>query len=106
MKNWVLVLFLTCSMELVGIAEDKSKKYEPTEVENLRLQVKQRDAQMAQIYFVQFQQKYNDAVQELYKECTSVRDHHNWPTTVTCKPEDLTFFNTPKEEPKKVEQKK
>ena len=103
MKNWVLIPLLLVTS---AFAEDRPKKYETSEIEHLKLQVKQKDAQIAQIYYMQSQQKYNDAVQELYKECTSIRDQHNWPATVTCKPEDLTFFDTPKEEPKKTEPKK
>lgn len=95
----ILVLVLITSS--VAIAEDKPKKYEASEIEHLRLQIKQKDAQIAQIYFMQSQQKYNEAVQDLYRECTAIRDQHKWPETVTCKPEDLTFSETPKTEPKK-----
>jgi len=81
-----------------GILAQAPSKFQPTEIQSLRLQVKQRDAIIAR-------QNYENAVNQIQAEAEKVRKENNWPDTVRFDFNSLTFFDTatpPKtQEPKK-----
>jgi len=66
-------------------------KYEPTEVEQLRLQLAAKDAQIAQIQFQNAQYVFQQAIARLHAEADKVKAEHKWPAEVQFKQETLTF---------------
>jgi len=66
-------------------------KYEPSEVEQLRLQLAAKDAQIAQIQFQNAQYVFQQAIARLHAEADKVKAEHKWPAEVQFKPETLTF---------------
>lgn len=85
-------------------------QFPPSEIQSLRLQVKQRDARLAQL-------ASERAMGDLAVECHKVRDDNKWPATVECDFNTLTFIDmkpptvaakpeAPKPEPPKAEPKK
>src|SRR6267378_483908 len=57
-----------------------SVKYEPTEVERLRLEVKQKDAQLAQVQLQRAQQAFQQSLALLDEEAGKVKAAHpDWP---------------------------
>jgi hypothetical protein len=79
-------------------------KFEATEVQHLKLEVKQRDALLAQRDLTMAQRVYNESVAALGAECESVRKENNWPQGVSCDLQTLNFA-APKAEEKKPEEK-
>ena len=69
--------------------------YEPSEVQALRLQVKQRDAQIAQIAFQQAQVQFQQALAELNREADRIKTENKWPKDLVFKPETLKFEAPP-----------
>jgi len=69
-----------------------SVKYEPTEVERLRLEVKQKDAQLAQVQLQRAQQAFQQSLALLDEEAGKVKvAHPDWPKGVQFSPDTLTF---------------
>jgi hypothetical protein len=56
--------------------------YKPTEIQSLRLQVKQRDALLAQKDWQVAQEHYQAAVAILNAEGEAIRKENHWPDTV------------------------
>jgi hypothetical protein len=83
MKYFLLLLLLAIPQG------QEEKKYEPTEVQSLRLQVKQKDTQLAQIAFQR-------ALGALYEEASKVKKENNWPNELVINPDTLTFSMPPK----------
>lgn len=71
-------------------------KYEPTEVQRLKLQVAQKDAQLAQVQLQRAQQAFQAALAELDAEAGRVKVANGWPSTVQFSPDTLTFVEAPK----------
>lgn len=81
-----VVLVLCCGSVLA-----QQTKYEPTEVQLLRLQVKQKDAQLAQVQLQRAQQAFQGALAALDAEAGAVKKANNWPADVQFSPDTLTF---------------
>jgi hypothetical protein len=78
----------------VIVAAD-APKYTPTEVQSLRLQVKQRDAQLAQQAVLNAQEKFQAILAALNAEGEKVRLENKWPDTVKFSPDRLDFTEAP-----------
>ena len=67
-----------------AVADEVQKKYEPTEVQSLRLQLRQKDLIIAK-------QNFNLASQALNEEATRVVIENKWPNDLEFSQETLTF---------------
>jgi len=65
--------------------------YVPNEVQQLKLQVRQKDAQLAQVALREAQSNFQQKVKELMEEGIEVRKANGWPDKVTMNPDSLTF---------------
>lgn len=72
--------------------------YKPTEIQLLRLQVKQRDMMLAQRDYIDAQRRYGATGQALFAEAETVKRENGWPETVTLDADKLEFKAPP--EPK------
>lgn len=108
------ILKVTLGMLVVGwliggavISAQEVKEYKPTEVQLLRLQVKQKDAQMAQLRFQAAQQAFQSSINDLQIEASKIKEQNQWDKGTIFNADSLTFSEAPKPEPpKKVEGKK
>lgn len=66
-------------------------KYVPTELQLLKLQVAQKDAQLAQIQLQRAQQAFQGALAALDAEAGAVKKENRWPDAVQFSPDTLTF---------------
>jgi hypothetical protein len=69
--------------------------YVPSEVQLLRLQVKQRDALLAQQELLRAQAQYQNALAALNAEADKVKLDNKWPATLTFDPGTVTFNEPP-----------
>ena len=74
-------------------------KFEPTEVQKLRLEVKQRDAQLAQVGLQEAQRQFRAALDNFRNEGETVKKENHWPETVQFDPQTLTFKDLPAPKP-------
>jgi len=65
--------------------------FTPTEVQALRLQVKQKDAQLAQQAMSAAQANFSKALLDLNAEAERVKSEQHWNKDVTFNPNDLSF---------------
>jgi len=90
--KYLAVGFLLASGVFAGQAV--APKYSPTEVQTLRLQVKQRDAQIAQKDAQLAQEHFQSVLAALQAEAEKVRVENKWPETVKFDPNSLNFTET------------
>jgi hypothetical protein len=93
----IIALFLFAGLAVVG-AEIKPK-YAPTEIQTLRLQLRQKDAQIAQKDYFIAQQNFQAAVKALDDEADKVKTENQWPSGVLFDKDKLTFAEPPPEQP-------
>lgn len=67
----------------------------PSEVQVLRLQVRQRDAKLAQVVAQEAQARFQQAVGELMGEAERVKQDNSWPKTLQFNPDTLAFADVP-----------
>lgn len=79
--------------------------YKPTELQALKLQVLQKDAQLAQVQLQRAQQAFQGALAALDAEAGKVKVENGWPKDVQFSPDTLTF-EVPKLPPGQPEAKK
>lgn len=93
MKTYFLGVLLVISFwGLLVQGQDKLKsKYEPTEIQMLRLEVKQREAQLAQKDFFIAQQNLNTSLKALNDEAARVKTENKWPDGLVFSQEKLSF---------------
>jgi|SRR5882724_8702909 len=96
-----ITLGLTLLFGATLLAQSSPVKYEPTEVELLRLQVAQKDAQIAQMQLQQAQQIFQQSFGRLRAEADKIKAEHKWPAEVQFKSDTLTFAAPPPKEPEK-----
>lgn len=72
-------------------AATKAPKYQPKEVQALRLKVKQDAAQVAQIALQQAQDNFNQKIQDLMDESKKVQQENGWPEATKFDPNNLLF---------------
>lgn len=111
MKRFIIVsLLVGMAMTLVALAQQPgpvsqaqmNSKYKPNENQQLRLQVKQKDAQLAQYELQAAQSKFGNALQELDAEGVKVEKENGWPDTVKMDRATLNFFETQAPKPAQV----
>lgn len=104
MRTFLLAFFL---MAGTAIAQDTpapkpaappaaAKKYETTETEQLKLQLKQKDAIIAQIDLNTAQRQMQDAMAAINAEAEVVKKAHGWDESVLFNTTSLTFVDPPK----------
>ena len=95
MKNYLIISILAAAGIIsIGnaIAQEIHKsKFEPTEIQLLRLQVKQKDVQLAQKDYFIAQQNFNTTVKELNDEAAKVKEENKWPDGLVFNQEKLSF---------------
>lgn len=95
----VIGLFALTGITIVAQAPPAAppaSKFEPTEVQRLKLQVAQKDAQLAQVQLQRAQVAFQAALAELDAEAGRVKAANGWPSTVQFSPDTLTFVEAPK----------
>lgn len=90
----IVLLFVLFFLWLIGKAQAPAS-YKPTEVQTLRLQVKQRDAWLAQRDAIESQRRYQQAIAELNALGEDIRKENGWPTTVLFNPDKVEFSAPP-----------
>src|ERR1700739_1879914 len=109
--KWYLVawpLWLSLAAVVVVLAQDKPPappKYGPHEVQSLRLQLKHKDAELAQIALQTAQAAFQRAMSDLTEEGKRVKTENKWPEDVQFSPNDMSF-SEPAPPPAKPEEKK
>jgi hypothetical protein len=69
--------------------------YKPTEIQELRLQVRQRDAWLAQRDFRDAQIRYQQAVSQFQAEAEAIKKENGWPDGVKFNPDELSYAEAP-----------
>lgn len=85
---------------LVAAQKTEPLKFLANEVQQLRLQVKQKDAQLAQAALKEADARFKQTLQELSNEAEQVKKDQHWPADVVFDPNSLSF-SEPKAEAKK-----
>lgn len=81
------------------------EKYKPSEVQALRLQVKQKDAQLAQQAFSIAQQQFQQKIGDFNAEIKKIEEENHWPETLQVDPNTLEFRDVSAPPPEKPAQK-
>ena len=91
MRRVPWILFVSATLLAVVVSCTKKPTWTPSEVQMLRLQVKQKDAQLAQQQMLIAQQAFQKAMADLQSEADKVEDENGWPRTSVFDPATLTF---------------
>jgi hypothetical protein len=106
----ILAAAVLMAASLAGLAAQEKadeKKYNPSEVQSLRLKVKQRDAQVVQTQLAAAQQTVSDLQQRAQSASTAFNDEvkaiakeNGWPETIQVKmsqtqPDTIVFYDAP-----------
>jgi hypothetical protein len=101
--------FILVVMVLLGLAMAQDKpKFEPSDIQHLKLENIQLKAKLAQqswstkAYQLPEFTAANAALTALQQECTKVVQENKWPASVSCNVDTLQFYDTA---PKKAEVK-
>lgn len=70
-------------------------KYQPSEIQLLHLQLKQKDVQIAQQNVFFAQQQFKAMLQALGDEAQKVKAENSWPEAVVFDQESLTYSDPP-----------
>lgn len=89
------VCLLAGGAALVSCQNAKAPVYAPNEVQLLKLQVRQKDAQMKRQQLNQAQQEFNAAYGALMDENNAIKKENKWPDTLLFDPDKLTFSAPP-----------
>jgi hypothetical protein len=81
-------------------AQEKAKEYKLTEVQLLKLQVQQKDAQLLQAQLQNIQRQFQEKVTELMSTAQKYKLENGWPPDTQFNPDTLTFSAPAKEEKK------
>jgi hypothetical protein len=98
-----VLLFLSLVFLVVAKPQEKPApvKYEPNEVQMLRLQSRIKDAQIGQREIIIAQQRFEFLKELAMLEADKIRVENGWPDTVKFDLEHETWSDSKKEEPKK-----
>jgi hypothetical protein len=104
LKTKILAVFLViagcfAAVHFIRVARAADKKYEPNEVQSLRLQVMHKDAELAQIAFQQAQQNFSAKLNLLNAEAEVIKKQNKWPTELLFNPDTMQFTPPPKPAP-------
>ena len=89
-----------------AFAQGTSTDFKPSEVQSLRLQVKIKDAQLAQKESAEAQQKLQSAIQSVNQEVESIKTENKWPAGVNYNFQTQTFTAPPPPPAEKPAEKK
>jgi uncharacterized protein HemX len=89
-KIAVLVLAILGIFGVIA-AQQTGKTYTPNEVQMLRLQLKQKEALLAQRDLQEANRRFQTAVGDLQAEAEKIKTDQKWPKTVVFNPDTLTF---------------
>jgi hypothetical protein len=93
------VLLIVALGTLIGAGivscQTKPAALTPTELETLKLQVKQKDAQLKRQAFNQAQAEFQAAYGALMDEANAVKKDHKWPVETLFDPDKLQFSQPP-----------
>jgi hypothetical protein len=88
---WIMVVAVICiTLAISGWSQEKVK-YEPTEIQSLRLKVDQQKALLAQRDLQQAQANMQAAMAALTEESAKIKKENGWPEDVTFNPDSLAF---------------
>ncbi len=90
----VVVTFMLC-IGIVKIFAQTKKSYELTEIQKLRLEVKQKDAQLAQQTAAIAQSRFQSAVTDFNDQVKAIEKENGWPETLQVDPNTLAFREPP-----------
>jgi hypothetical protein len=79
-----LIIGVFGAMAVGTVGADEPVKYEPTEIQSLRLQVRLKDVQLAQ-------ERYQVAVKDLLNEAAAIKVEQKWPKEVFFDAATMTF---------------
>jgi hypothetical protein len=85
------VLLSSFVISSVFLLSAEKKVYKPSEIQALRLQVKQKDAQLANQALAITQQRFNQAVTDFNAEVKTIEKENSWPDTLEVDPNTLEF---------------
>jgi hypothetical protein len=91
MRILVAVLLLASAT----LAQAPPASLTPTEVQSLRLQVKQKDAIIARQQFADAQQNFQNAIAAMNAEADKIKKENKWDDKVVFNPDQLTFTAPP-----------
>src|ERR1700720_34429 len=86
--DWILVstILMIIVMAIVGICiaarADEKKGYDITETQKLRLEVKQKDAQIAQMQMQAANNAFQKSIADFNAESKAIQKENGWPDTV------------------------
>ena len=87
---------------VVTLGQEKPKEYKLTEVQQLKLQVQQKDAQLLQAQLQNIQRQFQEKVSELMSTAQKIKMENGWSPDTKFDPDHLIFSAPdPKEEVKK-----
>jgi hypothetical protein len=70
-------------------------RYAPSEVQSLRLQVRQKDAQIAQNALEKAQLRFQQTLVDLQAEAERIKTENKWPKDTQFDPNNLVFNEPP-----------
>jgi hypothetical protein len=104
----ILWMLSVCCVIAMVAAEDK-KPYTPSEVQKLRLEVKQKDTQLAQLAMRESQRNFSMTLKSYTEEADKVKKENQWPDNLQFNPDTMLFTDPPAPpkpaEPKPAEKK-
>lgn len=90
----LIVALLMMTVTIGGgwaVADTIAKEYKPSEVQLLRLKVKHKDAELAQLRFQQAQQAFQASITDLQEEAEKVKEENKWEAGVQFNADNLSF---------------
>ncbi len=94
-------ILLAVLLATVAMAQDHPKDYKLSEIQSLRLQVKQKEAIIAKNNLDQAQHNFQQALTDLTSEGDKIKSENGWPKETTFEPNTLQFSAPPAKEAKK-----
>lgn len=96
-KRIGIILFVLFALALAVLGQEK-KSFVPSELQLLRLQLRQRDAQLAQRDLQAAQARFQQALADLNDAAQNVKRENKWDDKVQFNPDTVTFAipETPK----------
>ena len=77
------------------MSQEKAREYKLTEVQQLKLQVQQKDAQLLQAQLQNIQRQFQEKVSDLMSTANKFKLENGWPPETVFDPDRLTFSAPP-----------
>jgi hypothetical protein len=94
-----IALIVMLSYAVYG--QEKAKEYKLTEVQLLKLQVQQKDAQLLQAQLQNIQRQFQEKVSDLMSTANKFKLENGWPPETSFNPDTLQFSAPPNKGEKK-----